>query len=90
MRLYLNDAHTNMIDIEDGLELLWRNDIPADKVTMGLAFYGRGFTVSNPSCITPGCTYNSWSFAGDCSYELYTSTGARESASREGQLEVQC
>lgn len=52
---YLN-AHTNLTEIKDGLDLLWRNKIPPEKVTMGLAFYGRGFTANSPSCMTPGCS----------------------------------
>lgn len=51
---YLN-AHTNLTEIKDALDLLWRNNIPYDKVNMGLAFYGRGFTAADPKCLTPGC-----------------------------------
>jgi chitinase len=30
-----------MTEIKEGLNLLWRNDVPANKVQLGLAFYGR-------------------------------------------------
>lgn len=33
-------AHTNLTEITDALDLLWRNDVPANKVNMGLGFYG--------------------------------------------------
>ncbi|EHL01782.1 putative endochitinase [Glarea lozoyensis 74030] len=34
-------GHTNITEIEDGLDLLWRNGITPDKVVMGYGFYGR-------------------------------------------------
>ena len=34
-------AHTNLTEIETGLNLLWRNNINPDRVVMGLGFYGR-------------------------------------------------
>jgi hypothetical protein len=46
---YLN-AHTNLTEIEMALDLLWRNDIRSDQVVLGLAFYGRAFTVESTSC----------------------------------------
>lgn len=33
-------AHTNLTEITDALDLLWRNNVPANKVNMGLGFYG--------------------------------------------------
>lgn len=34
-------AHTNLTEIEQSLELLWRNNIDPTRVNMGLGFYGR-------------------------------------------------
>lgn len=34
-------AHTNLTEIEDALNLLWRNAVPANQVNLGLGFYGR-------------------------------------------------
>lgn len=34
-------AHTNLTEIEESLELLWRNNIDPTRVNMGLGFYGR-------------------------------------------------
>lgn len=66
---YLN-AHTNLTEIQDAIDLLWRNDITPDKVVMGTAFYGRAFTVSSTSCTGPGCTYESGGRPGYCSREV--------------------
>lgn len=66
---YLN-AHTNLTEITLALNLLWRNDIPSEKVVMGLAFYGRAFTLADPSCTTPGCLFASGALAGPCSSEV--------------------
>lgn len=65
---YLN-AHTNLTEIKNGLDLLWRNDVKAEQVVMGLAFYGRAYTVASSSCVEPGCLYLSGSKKADCSYE---------------------
>jgi GH18 family chitinase len=53
-------------EIDQGLSLLWRNNIPPSKVVLGLGFYGRSFTLSNPSCNTPGCAFASGGTAGSC------------------------
>ncbi|CAG8236650.1 unnamed protein product [Penicillium salamii] len=39
-------AHTNLTEIEQSLELLWRNNIDPTKVNMGLGFYGRSQSLS--------------------------------------------
>ncbi|KAK1480203.1 glycosyl hydrolase family 18, partial [Colletotrichum tamarilloi] len=66
---YLN-SHTNLTEIKGGLDLLWRNGVDKDKVTLGLAFYGRGFIASSSSCMSPGCTYESGTYAQACSAEV--------------------
>jgi hypothetical protein len=60
---------TNLTEIDLALDLLWRNDIKKDMVVMGLAFYGRAYTV-NPACTTPGCLYLSGGLKGECSREV--------------------
>ncbi|RFU27961.1 hypothetical protein B7463_g8376, partial [Scytalidium lignicola] len=61
------DAHTNLTEIIDTLDLLWRNNITPSKVNLGLAFYGCSFTIVSSSCSAPGCAYLSAGDAGDCS-----------------------
>ncbi|OAL56200.1 glycoside hydrolase [Pyrenochaeta sp. DS3sAY3a] len=61
------NAHTNLTEIQDSLDLLWRNDINPDKVVFGMGFYGRSFTLQNPGCSTPGCLFASGGNAGRCS-----------------------
>jgi len=34
-------AHTNLTEIHQGLEFLWRNNINPERVVLGLGFYGR-------------------------------------------------
>ena len=46
-------AHTNLTEIQLGLELLWRNNINPARVVMGLGFYGRS---TSPSRILVFCT----------------------------------
>lgn len=66
---YLN-AHTNLTEVDQGLDLLWRNDIDPSKVVLGLAFYGRAFTVADASCTSPGCVYASGGERLTCSGEV--------------------
>ncbi len=47
-------AHTNLTEIIDAFDLLWRNNVPANKVNMGIGFYGRTFTLADKSCTSPG------------------------------------
>ncbi|KAK3943074.1 hypothetical protein QBC46DRAFT_447135 [Diplogelasinospora grovesii] len=61
------DAHTNLTEIKDSLDLLWRNYIDPSKVNLGLAFYGRSVTLASESCATPGCLYLSAGDPGPCS-----------------------
>ncbi|KAL7892931.1 hypothetical protein HDV64DRAFT_272901 [Trichoderma sp. TUCIM 5745] len=60
-------AHTNLTEIKTALDSLWRNKINPSKVNLGLAFYGRSFTLQNASCTKPGCPYLSAGDAGRCS-----------------------
>jgi chitinase len=62
----LVNAHTNLTEIQDALDLLWRNDIDPDKVVFGMGFYGRSFSLQNPSCLEPGCAYLLGGTAGKC------------------------
>ncbi|OIW28356.1 glycoside hydrolase [Coniochaeta ligniaria NRRL 30616] len=61
------NAHTNLTEIADGLDLLWRNNIDPAKVNLGLAFYGRSMTLASASCNQPGCPVASAGNAGECS-----------------------
>ncbi|KAG8427489.1 hypothetical protein J3459_006667 [Metarhizium acridum] len=65
---FLN-AHTNLTEIADMLDLLWRNNINPQMVNLGLAFYGRSATVADPACSHPGCPFVSAGRAGHCSNE---------------------
>jgi len=63
---YIN-AHTNLTEIDLALQLLWRNNINPKKVVMGVGFYGRSFTLSNPSCKSAGCGFTAGGNPGRCS-----------------------
>lgn len=55
-----------MTEIKDALQLLWRNNVPADKVNLGLPFYGRTYTLADPQCAAPGCKFNGPGNPGSC------------------------
>ncbi|KAL8826184.1 MAG: hypothetical protein Q9191_003962 [Dirinaria sp. TL-2023a] len=57
--------HTNLTEIDLGLDLLWRAGVSADKVVLGLA----SFTLTSPSCNTPNgvCKFSGGANPGPCS-----------------------
>ncbi|KAM5467394.1 putative chitinase [Microsporum audouinii] len=59
-------AHTNLTEIQMGLELLWRNNINPARVIMGLGFYGRSFTMEDPNCLEAGCRFKDGARGGVC------------------------
>lgn len=48
------NPHTNLTEINNALDLLWRNNINHSNVVMGLGFYGRSFTLADPSWYVQG------------------------------------
>ncbi|KAH8673362.1 hypothetical protein BX600DRAFT_535950 [Xylariales sp. PMI_506] len=61
------NPHTNLTEIQEAMDLLWRNDIDPSMVNMGLGFYGRSFTLLDDSCITPGvCNFTVGGEPGAC------------------------
>ncbi|KAL2753128.1 glycoside hydrolase family 18 protein, partial [Sodiomyces alcalophilus JCM 7366] len=58
--------HTNLSEIDEGLDLLWRNNIKPSQVVLGLGFYGRAFTLKDPSCTEPMCPFEGGADAGYC------------------------
>ncbi|KAF2803392.1 glycoside hydrolase [Mytilinidion resinicola] len=53
-------------DIDKDLLPLWFDDLDPHKVNLGLAYYGRGFTVSDTKCMYFGCTFTGPSKASNC------------------------
>lgn len=62
-------GHTNLTEIQLAAELFWRVGISPSKIVMGFGFYGRSFTLANPSCTTPGCPFSGASDKGPCTGE---------------------
>ncbi|KAF5852879.1 hypothetical protein GGP41_008338 [Bipolaris sorokiniana] len=62
-------AHTNLTEIQDTLNLFWRNNVPADKLNLGIGFYGRSYTLEDSSCTKPGCPFSAPGRAGSCTGE---------------------
>lgn len=62
-------GHTNMTEIKEATNLLWRVGVPPEKVVFGVGFYGRSFTLKDPSCSTPGCPFGEQSQKGPCTGE---------------------
>ncbi|KAH7303662.1 glycoside hydrolase superfamily [Stachybotrys elegans] len=59
--------HTNLTEIQIATELLWRVGVPPNRVSLGFGFYGRSFTLSDPSCSEPGrCRFSDGGAPGSC------------------------
>ncbi|PKY00152.1 chitinase [Aspergillus campestris IBT 28561] len=59
-------AHTNLTEINMGLELLWRNNVNPARVVMGLGFYGRSYTMADSGCMASGCPFKDPARPGRC------------------------
>ncbi|KAH6634677.1 glycoside hydrolase superfamily [Chaetomium sp. MPI-SDFR-AT-0129] len=59
-------GHTNLTEINLTAELFWRVKIPPSKLALGFGFYGRAFTLSDPSCTKPGCPFSGGAKSGVC------------------------
>ncbi|RFU25496.1 hypothetical protein B7463_g10848, partial [Scytalidium lignicola] len=65
-------AHTNLTEIRQTMDLLWRNNIDPSQVSMGYGFYGRSFTASDPSCLETGCPFSAGGNPGACTQSAGT------------------
>ncbi|OAA67644.1 symbiotic chitinase [Cordyceps fumosorosea ARSEF 2679] len=59
-------GHTNLTEISLAAELLWRAGVKPSQVSLGFGFYGRAFTLQDPSCTTPGCPFKEGARPGVC------------------------
>jgi chitinase len=59
-------AHTNLTEIKEALNLFWRVGVDPNKVVLGMAFYGRSYTMSDTDCMDPGCSFSGAGTAGPC------------------------
>ena len=59
-------GHTNLTEIKQSVDLLWRVGIPPAKVILGLGFYGRAFELEDTGCSKPGCQFKGAAAAGPC------------------------
>ena len=82
-------GHTNWDEIDQGLDLLWRNGIKPENVVLGFGFYGRAFTMADPNCYEPNgvCEFAAGGIPGSCSGEAGILTYS-EIASRNKSLDV--
>ncbi|KAM3071865.1 hypothetical protein ACMFMG_009720 [Clarireedia jacksonii] len=60
---------TAISDVNNAITPLWFAGVDPSKLNLGLAAYGRGYTLSNPTCNTTGCPYSGASIKGPCSNE---------------------
>lgn len=60
-------GHTNLTQIDQGFQLLWRVGIDPANVVMGMGFYGRSFTMADAGCWQPWCEFSAAGNARDCS-----------------------
>lgn len=59
--------HTDIRDVDKNIQLLWFNRVDPKKVNLGVAYYARGYTMSDKSCRAMGCSFSGPSNKGPCS-----------------------
>ncbi|KAI0206817.1 hypothetical protein F4808DRAFT_466759 [Astrocystis sublimbata] len=62
-------THTNITEIDLGLDLIWRAGVKPEKLVLGQGYYGRSFTLSDPNCNKPNgvCEFSDGAKEGRCS-----------------------
>ncbi|PGG99132.1 hypothetical protein AJ80_09396 [Polytolypa hystricis UAMH7299] len=60
-------GHTDIAEVQNMILPLWYAGVDPAKINFGLAYYGRGYTLSNPSCHAVGCSWKGPSDEGPCS-----------------------
>jgi chitinase len=58
--------HTDLRELDDAVNMYLKAGAAPNKLVLGLATYGRGYTLSTASCSTPGCGFSGPSTAGAC------------------------
>jgi chitinase len=59
-------GHTNIPEIYNWTQPLWYDGVDPAKVNMGLAYYARGYTVSDSNCNAVGCSWSGTSRPAPC------------------------
>ncbi|KAI4274222.1 MAG: hypothetical protein LQ337_004074 [Flavoplaca oasis] len=59
-------AQTDIREIYNNTLPLWFDQLDPKKINFGLAFYGRGYTLSNPSCNQLECPFTGPNLPGPC------------------------
>uniref|UniRef100_A0A8H7XJL8 Chitinase n=1 Tax=Psilocybe cubensis TaxID=181762 RepID=A0A8H7XJL8_PSICU len=59
-------AHTNLTEIVQSVQLFQRVGVPLEKIVLGMGFYGRTFQLTDPTCTTPGCHFSGPAPGGPC------------------------
>jgi hypothetical protein len=57
---------TSILAIQSALIPLWYAGLSPSQINLGIAFYGRGYTLQNTSCASPGCPFSGPSLPGPC------------------------
>ena len=59
-------GQTNIPEIYNWTLPLWYDSVNPSKIVMGLAYYGRGYTLADPGCNSVGCAWSTVSRPGPC------------------------
>lgn len=62
----LTRKQTDIREIYNDTLPLWFDALDPSKINFGLAYYGRGYTLSDPSCNHLGCPFSGPSQPGPC------------------------
>lgn len=58
---------TDIAEIDTALQSLLDDGVSAEKINLGLAYYGRSYTLKDHSCTKPGCPASGGGKPGKCS-----------------------
>ncbi|RGP81736.1 hypothetical protein FLONG3_121 [Fusarium longipes] len=82
-------SHTNLTDIQNALDLLWRENVDPKKINMGLSFHARTFTLSDPECGHAGCPFDSGGPSQSCTQTVGLMSNSEVSKYTRSHKEVE-
>ena len=78
-------SHTNLTAIKQGVKMFWKNGVGSHQLVLGLAAYGRSFTLQSASCAIPGvCEFTEGGAKGPCTDAVGVLSNLEIEALREG------
>lgn len=63
--------HTAIPEVNAAVNMLLKAGVKIGKINLGIGFYGRSFTLSDPNCKVAGCPFSGGGTMGPCTGKYF-------------------